>query len=81
MTDTTFAPRPLKVRDDALKVFEGLARMRHTTTDDMLEAYVNSFAPVPGYMSDDVLPGETVCHTSDESRAHLETVIARAKRD
>jgi hypothetical protein len=30
---------------------------------------------VPDYMNEDVLPGETVCHTSDESHAHIKAAI------
>ena len=62
---------------------EAAARSRGRNLIDMLGAYLAGVADmgdVPNYLSDDVLPDETVCQTRGEVRAHMSAIIEASSR-
>ena len=56
---------------------EALAESRGTNLIALIEAYIDGYiaSHEPWYASDAVLDGETVCHTAEESAAHLDAII------
>lgn len=61
---------------------EAMAEKRGTNLLDLLSAFMAGYAKgaEPDYMSDDVLPGEVVCHTPEETRALMDAIISGASR-
>lgn len=77
---------------ESLPVYKAAALVAEKRGDNLvslISAYLSGYAAGgadggagmdASYMSESVLPGEVVCHTPEEARAHMDRIIAEASR-